>query len=330
MRKCKSDRGSLTIEAVLSVPVFLSFFLFLAFAVKVASINMILNQAVTETAKQMATSCYPVSFLNELEDEVFSRGTGREIPSFSEEALRVKDYLSDNTSNLIQKLLTGDIGREDLIEAFNSIKGNVADDYISGLAGYVANTLGEDYYSIKAKAKYKAADLLLDKFLEGSWINRESVEILFVGLPQSDTEYYARNEEDDGSYRALCEEMGAVPGQEDVVLSLRYRVKIPIPFFKDREINYIFTAMERAWIHGSNGVYTVHENSGGEAPEEGEETESVEESYKKLQQSTVYVTKYGIKYHKSSCRYLAKSKIPLKIEDALKKGYEPCKKCYGR
>jgi len=41
----------------------------------------------------------------------------------------------------------------------------------------------------------------------------------------------------------------------------------------------------------------------------------------------VYVTKQGKKYHKGGCRYLAKSAIETKTEEAKKKGYEACKVC---
>src|ERR1035437_10999911 len=34
---------------------------------------------------------------------------------------------------------------------------------------------------------------------------------------------------------------------------------------------------------------------------------------------TVYVTKTGTKYHRESCRYLSKSKIPMSLKDAPKK-----------
>ena len=40
----------------------------------------------------------------------------------------------------------------------------------------------------------------------------------------------------------------------------------------------------------------------------------------------VYVTKSGEKYHKSGCRYLSKSMIPIGLEDA-KNSYSPCSVC---
>ncbi len=44
-------------------------------------------------------------------------------------------------------------------------------------------------------------------------------------------------------------------------------------------------------------------------------------------EQTVYVTKTGKKYHTATCRYLAKSKIPMSLKDAKAKGYTPCSVC---
>ncbi|MBN4085043.1 hypothetical protein JYT89_01730 [Flavobacteriaceae bacterium AH-315-B10] len=42
---------------------------------------------------------------------------------------------------------------------------------------------------------------------------------------------------------------------------------------------------------------------------------------------TVYTTKTGEKYHKSTCRYLKYSKREIKLEAAISRGYEACKVC---
>lgn len=41
----------------------------------------------------------------------------------------------------------------------------------------------------------------------------------------------------------------------------------------------------------------------------------------------VYVTKTGVKYHRGYCRYLRRSKIPMKLREAAAAGYTPCKVC---
>jgi len=43
--------------------------------------------------------------------------------------------------------------------------------------------------------------------------------------------------------------------------------------------------------------------------------------------TTVYITKTGTKYHRDECRYLARSKIPIKKTDAINRGYTPCSVC---
>jgi len=42
---------------------------------------------------------------------------------------------------------------------------------------------------------------------------------------------------------------------------------------------------------------------------------------------TVYITKTGGKYHRSSCSYLRRSKIIISLKDACARGYTPCSRC---
>jgi hypothetical protein len=44
-------------------------------------------------------------------------------------------------------------------------------------------------------------------------------------------------------------------------------------------------------------------------------------------EQTVYVTKTGKKYHISTCRYLANSKIPMSLKEAKEKGFTACLIC---
>ena len=41
----------------------------------------------------------------------------------------------------------------------------------------------------------------------------------------------------------------------------------------------------------------------------------------------VYITRTGAKYHRDGCRSLAKSRIPITLGEAVKRGYGPCKIC---
>ncbi len=48
----------------------------------------------------------------------------------------------------------------------------------------------------------------------------------------------------------------------------------------------------------------------------------------KFESSTVYITTYGEKYHMQHCFHLRKSKLPIDIDEAVYRGYEPCKNCH--
>lgn len=54
---------------------------------------------------------------------------------------------------------------------------------------------------------------------------------------------------------------------------------------------------------------------------------SVEEKTLDYKQQIVYITKTGGKYHREDCKFLKSSKVEIDIEEAIKKGYEPCKVC---
>lgn len=41
----------------------------------------------------------------------------------------------------------------------------------------------------------------------------------------------------------------------------------------------------------------------------------------------VFITNYGKKYHRSTCKYLKRSRIEISLEEAKRKGFTPCKKC---
>jgi hypothetical protein len=47
----------------------------------------------------------------------------------------------------------------------------------------------------------------------------------------------------------------------------------------------------------------------------------------RTQESVVYVTRTGTKYHKSSCRYLSQSKIKTTLKKAIAAGNGACKVC---
>lgn len=59
----------------------------------------------------------------------------------------------------------------------------------------------------------------------------------------------------------------------------------------------------------------------------GEVTKEVVPPISEKEETIVYVTETGSKYHRSGCRYLSKSKIAISLSEA-KKSYTPCSVCW--
>jgi hypothetical protein len=51
-----------------------------------------------------------------------------------------------------------------------------------------------------------------------------------------------------------------------------------------------------------------------------------EQKVANIESTTVYGTRTGEKYHRDTCRYLSKSKIPMELEEAAAR-YGPCSVC---
>lgn len=60
MNMRKNEEGSITLEAAVFMPFFILFLVFLIFMIKFALVDIALNQASSETAKEVATQAYPI------------------------------------------------------------------------------------------------------------------------------------------------------------------------------------------------------------------------------------------------------------------------------
>lgn len=305
-RNSFNNKGSLTVEACICFPVFLCFFMLLLFFVKLACINLTLDMAVNETAKQIAASAYPVSFINELEDDIINKYGTQSIPTVREEVEKLPEYAGiGDESDVYTDILTGNLQQPDL----EGMIGRIATDYKDGIIGYLIGEASDDYWSYKTGAKYSIAKMLMDDFIPNGLIEEQRLRFRLVEFPQGEEEYAARSSQ----YSELgFNRDGAIDiTKDDVVVQVEYRFDIPIPLYGRKDIRMVHTAIEKAWLKGGCGVIT--------STQEGLELSD-------LQPKIVYVTRTGEKYHLGNCRYLHKSKIPMELEEAKQK-YEPCKVC---
>lgn len=336
MKRISTDKkGSMTMEAALVLPVFLGLFLTLLFLVKMAGINIVLDHAANETAKQMAASAYPLSFLNEFEDSLVEEyGEGPQIEELKSGVTELSfSALKDGTDafleqgdkfDLLTRLLAGKAEKEDINSILTSAKEKAADsagealqDGVldvakKGLGSFFIGLVKEAYWNIKDRGKYVIAGELMEKHLAGTLIDKDKLKLKVVEFPQGEKEFEACKA------NPYYVEAGLVPGKDfsrdDVVIQLEYRVELSLPVLGKKEILFRNTAVERGWLRGGNGIITEKA--------EGIQLEELAQSGER-----VFVTKTGECYHEGTCRYLRRSKIPIKKDDALDEGYRACKVC---
>jgi hypothetical protein len=267
---------------------------------------MMLDYAVNEAAKEIAASAYPISFINELEDEKISEYGDAKIPKPEEEFEKFGKQLGEySNDNVLDILISGDYKSEDIGKAFEG----VLEDYRKGIIGEVINTATPVYWNMKSAAKYKIADTMIKEHLDNTLINQNNARLRLVEFPQGKAEYDAR------SKSAVYESFGLTPGEDfnndDVIIQLEYDYNVKLPFVKALNVKMVHTAVERAWVNGSFGILTEKEE-GLDLEPEG---------------NLVFITRTGIRYHKGSCWHLRKSKLPIEMGEAKAKGYTPCKVC---
>ena len=284
----KHVKGAVTVEACIALPIFLGFFLILLSVIKIACININLDQAVNETAKQIAAYAYPISFLNEYEEGIIEKYGEQRINSFQESIKEVS------------------------FNSFDASNTNLTADLFSSSFNKILN-FGEDlYWDLKQTGKYQITKTIMDQFIDNSFINKNNINFSLVEFPQGPAEYEACKKS------AAIKNTGLIPdtdfGMDDVVIQIQYRYKISLPLLGTKTINFKHTAIEKAWLHGGNGVYT--------SKEEGLKLEDLSKTL-----PIVYITRTGEKYHKEGCRYLRLSKIPVELTDDIKSRYTPCKVC---
>lgn len=329
--KIAESRGALTVEASLAFPVVISLFLLLFLFLRFACINIAINHAVNETAKQIAAAGYSITFLNDIEDEVISE-SGFVIPDFESEN---KDYsnfknTSDRAVSLLSNFITGDFEAQDVGNVLKDSILKICGDYKRRASSYITQQVAGTYYKLKTDLKYAAIGHLLEKHCQNSCINYENIKIIFADIPKSNAEHEMKMR--DRSYLDVCSAIGYTPQQNDVVIAVEYSTKTTIPFFGSKTIVTRHIAVEKAWVKGNNAFASIIDAIKSLTESDGvsgnEKNNNVDPTSTK-KESIVYVTKTGIRYHENGCRYLSKSKIPMSLTTAKEKGYTPCKVCHN-
>lgn len=308
----KKEKGSLTIEAVISFTVFLAVSFLMLQLVKLTMVSLVLNSCTQETAKQLATSCYPIVIVNSGIDGVNKKLTdGNEITS--------------SVSSILESS-SADAGLLSVMGAGTGSVGSVS-ELFSQLADTVSKGINTLFTDLKGKAGLYITAKIMDGYLDSSGIafNKDNVVFRIVKLPLTDGEYkymdgyHVEGEKDDLVLKKSsdAEGMDGDFNRDDIVVCAEYDYQIVLPLIPSINLKLRSTAVEHAWLTGCSSS-----------------TSRKEGLREKVFKDEVYLATggYGKSYHRKDCRMITLNGSffrgsAINRSQAVSSGYEPCKVC---
>ncbi len=305
----KRKRGSLTVEAVISFAVFVSFMFMLLSMVKISLVKITLENAVSETAKYIASASYPIGMFNDIAED-----SNRTVEADITEFKLGKDIQAKGIEALFDSLFA-----DSEASALKSI-----DDGINGIFGVITDAGTNMLKSVVltgvenliTKEGSKVAGNIVSEVIDNSYvsIDKDNLTVTIAKLPVPEQTYNI-------SYNtSQFTDMGLTKNdfnEDDVVIGVEYVYKLALPFLTTIDVKMREVAVEHAWVNGGAGNVTTRT--------EGLNFSDILDNI--LGGETVYVTNTGGKYHKENCYYLWGSKNEYKKSSAIVSGYRACKKC---
>lgn len=309
----KKVKGSLSLEAVISFTIFISFMFLLLSIVKFSLVRITLSSATSETAKQIATAAYPLSYLIEAENSKNEKIDAYEEKMQLTEGISNKEIgdAATNLFNINSDEVSGAIDTITKIKDLISGGDNAANAGGSLIRGAVAG--------LEQKAGAYVACNIFNSCIDNSGIsvNKDDVTLTIVKFPQSDFAYKQTGKSE--GYTALGISNDSYSA-EDVIIASEYRYDFALPFLPSFEIKMREAAVEHAWLYGGGNTITNRED---------------DLDLSKLKElifgdDPVYLGSMltGNCYHKKSCSTIWHGTLMISREAAKKEGYDPCGKCH--
>ena len=306
MKSNNRKRGSLTIEAVISFSVFVSFMFMLLTMVKLSMVKITLDTAVSETAKHIAAASYPIGILNGAAEE-----NNKDVKT---------EFTTDKTlQDLVKKDVSFGIGMI-FADGDKSKEANTGAKGFADMFSFVGG-LGVDAIETVIFPKvqtwienhcYEMAAEIISDIIDNSYvgIDKSNLTLLMAKVPVTANGYSTSFND-----AATLEKLGLSKNdfnKDDVVIGVEYNYKMALPFISTIDVKIRDVAVEHGWVNGGCGSINKSD--------EGIKLDSFINFY-------VYVTKTGKKYHREDCPYLWNSKIKKTKSNAKIAGYKPCSKC---
>lgn len=327
----RRQKGSLTVEASLVLPIFICAILTIGFLTKIVYTHEVIQHGITEAANEMASSSYLyyISGSYDIDDTLSSN-------------LEEKKQKSEvNINNIV------DCSKE-LYDCIGEIKAESKDSY-KDIVDYpkdkiigLASSIVKDELD---KEKTYIGNSIIKQYIKKYGLTDSRLKKLDIdGLDFSQSSYLSSN--------------------QDIDVIVKYKVNIPLPIKIVNNIPIVQRATTRAWLGGNKdadalasdnediedknkkvyvskkgssyhryGCYHIFKEFEALDLQEAKKLglQDCEKCYPPLESDYRYTVFKSSrindgKYHKEGCTHLFKDIIEIDLEEACKK-YRPCKTC---
>ncbi|WP_432663226.1 pilus assembly protein [Wukongibacter baidiensis] len=319
----KGQRGSLTVEAAIVLPIFICAVLTIGFFTKIVYTHEIIQHAITEAVNEMASSSYLyyTSGVQNIDNTIDSeleekkQKSQEHLDSITDCYNELNDsvgQLKSDSKNVYEGVGRGDVkGISESISGISSdgqnIKENVGE--IQSVIEDIAEDPKGEMISIAAliakigydKGKTAIGNQLIGYYVKKHGLTDERLKSLDIDkLDFSKSSYFKSN--------------------EDIDVVVKYNVDIPLPIKFTSNIPIVQRATARAWMGGDDGY-----SGEGEDENDGEEEDNDENVYVTLLSLDRDSSESEKRYHiNASCDALNNPADALYLDDAKSKGLKQC------
>lgn len=243
-KSLKKIKGSLSLEAVISFSVFLSFMFMLLMMVKLSLVAITLDSVATETAKEIATSAYPIGLFNNMSEDVHTKIEKYEnITGFTD------SYIDSKEKSIVGHITA--LTEKDGTKAENGGKTTllgIALDYSYNKIGDALMEKGAQL--IGEEGNELVRNNIVDAINEyNTGIDLDKLKLAVCKFPMPEQTYNSGCNSEGYSIIGITKEDFS---KDDVVIGLTYDYELSLPFLPTINVKIKSVAVEHAWLSGGN------------------------------------------------------------------------------
>lgn len=316
------NKGSLTVEATISLIFFLSIMIIFLLFMKLLVVENALQTTAKEAAKRVASHAY---YFKVVESQMgFVDPADAKAYEDTEWGMEIGKYAIKNVGGKALGIFAGNAFKKDSADKLTAWKKGGIETGVDAIfslgALFVGDLLEPGYFEHKRAAQQ---NIVVSAICEAdgltNLVDPNKIILEYVKYPESSYLYTKSSQNE--IYEKINLEAETYVKADDVVVVLSYPITLNIPFFGKQKLVVTKTAVEHPWLNGGNGIAASNEGLIGKFIKEAADIAT----YGFV---TVKITNNGNYYHEADCSSLVgEYASDIRKYNARKLGFKACSSC---